>query len=115
MAFLDHAPVSRGHTLVIPRSHVRDVMAPGAAQALADVAQAVQETSRLLVSGLDADGISIFQSNGAASGQEVFHLHLHLVPRHHGDGRLTVWSRDAAEEARLQVTHQTLMAPPGSG
>lgn len=113
MAFLDRAPVRRGHTLVIPRAHVRDVMAPGAARALADAAQAVHEASRLLVRGLAADGISIFQSNGAASGQDVFHLHLHLVPRRHGDGRLTIWSRDAAEEARLQVTHQTLMAPSG--
>jgi histidine triad (HIT) family protein len=96
---------------VILRSHSPDVLASGADKALADVAQAVHEVSRLLVSRLAADGISIFQSNGAASGQDVFHLHLHLVPRHHGDGRLTVWSRDAAEQARLDDTHQILTLP----
>lgn len=83
-AFLDINPLVRGHTLVIPREHVADV--PSASdQTLADIAPLVTRTARLLVERLGADGINIVQSSGAAAGQEVFHLHVHLVPRWHGD------------------------------
>lgn len=105
VAFLDIAPTRRGHSLVIPKMHVRDVMADGADAALAAMATAINVVARTLVTALQADGLSLVQSNGEASGQEVFHLHVHLVPRHLGDGRLTVWERDDAEVQRLAETH----------
>ena len=105
VAFLDIAPTRRGHSLVIPKVHVRDVMPDGADVALAAMATAINVVARTLVTTLQADGLSLFQSNGEASGQEVFHLHVHLVPRHLGDGRLTVWERDDAEAQRLAETH----------
>ena len=80
VAFLDVAPIHRGHTLVVPRHHVGDLVDPEAD--LAEITPAVQQVARLLKTKLDADGINIFSSAGKAAGQEIFHLHVHVVPRY---------------------------------
>ncbi len=85
VAFLDAAPAARGHTLVVPRAHVVDLW-DADAEVLADVARAAHRTAALLRDRLAPDGLTLRQNNGAASGQKVDHLHLHLVPRWHGDG-----------------------------
>lgn len=79
-AFLDLAPWHEGHTLVVPRRHVDDLTADPTA--LAEIAPAASHVSRLLVDRLDADGLNLLSSAGPVAGQEVFHLHLHLVPRY---------------------------------
>jgi histidine triad (HIT) family protein len=79
VAFLDVAPWHPGHTLVVPRRHVDDLLAEP--EALSEIAPAIAATSRLLVERLGADGLNLVSSTGAAAGQEVFHLHVHLVPR----------------------------------
>jgi histidine triad (HIT) family protein len=109
VAFLDLAPVRQGHTLVIPRRHVPDVLADEGALAVADVAQAVHTVSRTLVDVFEADGVSVLQSNGAAAGQVVFHLHLHLLPRHHGDNSAVGWVRDADAAAIVEQTHARIV------
>ena len=85
VAFLDTAPASRGHTLVVPRVHAVDLW-DAEADALADVARTAHAVAALLRARLAPDGLTLRQNNGAASGQKVDHLHLHLVPRWHGDG-----------------------------
>jgi histidine triad (HIT) family protein len=105
IAFLDLAPITPGHTLVIPRRHVADVLADGADQAVADVAPALHAVSKQLVAAFNADGISVFQSNGAAAGQEVFHLHLHVIPRYDGDSAPVRWTRDAAAADTVADAH----------
>ncbi|MBO0810819.1 MAG: HIT family protein [Microlunatus sp.] len=79
-AFLDIAPFHRGHTLVVPKRHVDSFLADP--PALAEITPAIDRVSRLLTQRLDADGINLFASAGAVAGQEVFHLHVHLVPRY---------------------------------
>ncbi|MDO5501212.1 MAG: HIT domain-containing protein, partial [Propionibacteriaceae bacterium] len=79
IAFLDIGPWHRGHSLVIPRRHVADILEEP--QALSEIGPAIAATSRLLTDKLGADGISLLSNNGAAAGQEVFHLHVHVVPR----------------------------------
>lgn len=85
LAFLDHRPAARGHVLVVPRVHVADLFEAGP-----DVAAAVMRTAAgvaaLLRRRLAPDGLTLRQNNGPASGQVVAHLHVHLVPRWHGDG-----------------------------
>lgn len=79
IAFLDINPWHVGHTLVVPRRHVDDLLDDPAA--FAEIAPAVSATARLLSERLAADGLNLLSSSGSAAGQEVFHLHVHLVPR----------------------------------
>jgi histidine triad (HIT) family protein len=109
VAFLDHHPVREGHTLVAPRRHVCDVLAAGGALAWAEIAHVVQVTSRQLVDRLGGAGITLFQSNGAAAGQVIFHLHVHLLPRYEGEPQLTSLNRDHHAQAQLAETHRKLV------
>jgi histidine triad (HIT) family protein len=85
LAVLDASPAARGHTLVIPRAHVADLWS-----ADPEIAAAVGRTcavvARQIRARLQPDGLTMRQNTGEASGQRVFHLHVHLVPRWHGDG-----------------------------
>ena len=83
IAFLDINPFKRGHTLVIPRRHVDDLLAPD--EALTEIAPAVSATARLLTERLGADGVNLLVNSGSVAGQEVFHLHVHVVPRYTDD------------------------------
>ena len=107
-AFLDINPLRLGHTLVVPRRHVRDLTDDGAAETLAAIGPALQQTALLLSTKLVADGISVLQANGSAAGQTVFHLHFHLLPRHTGDTPLTDWTPDTQARLTLDETHHTL-------
>jgi histidine triad (HIT) family protein len=79
-AFLDINPFHPGHTLVVPRRHVADLTAD--AGALAEIAPTVGEVAGMLQRRLGADGINLLVNSGAVAGQEVFHLHVHLIPRY---------------------------------
>jgi histidine triad (HIT) family protein len=105
VAFLDLAPIRQGHTLVIPRRHVADIMSDDGAQALIDVSPAIHHVSRKLVEVFSADGINLLQSNGAAAGQVVFHLHVHLVPRYAGDRPMVHFDRDPLAPDAVAETH----------
>ena len=80
VAFLDIEPWHRGHTLVVPRRHVADVVT--GAPALAEIAPAVDAVARMLVHRLAADGVNLLSSAGPIAGQTVRHLHVHVVPRY---------------------------------
>ena len=80
VAFLDINPWQPGHTLVIPRRHVADALED--ATALAEVAPAVQRVGNLLRERLGATACNILSNAGADSGQEVFHLHVNILPRY---------------------------------
>jgi histidine triad (HIT) family protein len=108
VAFLDLNPVTTGHTLVIPRRHVRDLL--DASGAVAEIGPAVEATAALLVDRLGADGVNAFQATGAAAGQTVFHLHVHLLPRSHGDGLLNMHAIRAEVTDDLATTHARLTA-----
>ncbi len=79
IAFLDINPWQVGHTLVIPRRHVPDVLADD--EALVEIGPSVARVGRLLKDRLGADAVNIVSNAGAASGQEVFHAHVHVLPR----------------------------------
>ena len=102
VAFLDVSPWQRGHTLVVPREHVVDLLAEP--PVLGRIAPAVDATARLLVDRLGADGINLLSSARAVAGQEVFHLHVHLIPRYAdrpGLANLIGPERDASDPDEL--------------
>ncbi|NUQ10699.1 MAG: HIT family protein, partial [Gemmatimonadaceae bacterium] len=85
LAFMDVQPVNAGHVLVVPREHfdsLRDVP-PELARHLFDVALRLAPIVQRLAG---ADGLNVIVSSGAAAGQDVFHHHVHVIPRRAGDG-----------------------------
>ena len=84
LVFLDIFPLSPGHTLVIPKPHATDLfeMSEEAVEAISRVSLRIAHTIRTV---LDPDGVMVAQLNGAAAGQTIFHYHMHLIPRAHGD------------------------------
>ena len=83
VAFMDIMPRADGHLLVIPKTPCRNVL-DATPEQLAAVMATVQKLSRAVMTAFDADGVTIQQFNEAAGGQEVFHLHFHVLPRHEG-------------------------------
>jgi histidine triad (HIT) family protein len=79
LAFMDVMPRADGHTLVIPKVAARTLFDLGA-QDLARFMPAVQKVGRAVMAGMKAEGLLLQQFNEPASGQQVFHLHFHLLP-----------------------------------
>ena len=77
---LDRFPKCLGHTLILPKSHAANIfeLSEEDARNLIPLAQKVAAVLRQV---LNFDGLNLLQNNGAAAGQQVFHFHLHLVPR----------------------------------
>jgi histidine triad (HIT) family protein len=90
LAFMDINPATRGHALVIPRTHADDLHAiyPGDLHACAAAAQRLAARMR---ERLGADGVNLINSCGTAAWQTVFHFHLHVVPRYVGDPLELPW------------------------
>jgi histidine triad (HIT) family protein len=102
LAFMDINPASRGHTLVICKEEYPDLLALPP-ETLTAVTRTVQRVALALRDALKPDGINVVQSNGAAAGQEVFHYHVHLIPRWEGDRAVRLWKPQSAEQADLQA------------
>jgi len=83
IAFLDIRPLNRGHILVIPKAHYDDIF-DIPMDLLGQVHAISQRISPAIKKVTNADGISIIQQNGKAAGQDIFHLHVHVVPRYEG-------------------------------
>jgi histidine triad (HIT) family protein len=82
-AFLDIMPRAPGHTLVLPKAPARNIL-DVAPDDLAHVTQVAQRIARAAMTAFAADGITVQQFNEGAGGQVVFHLHVHVIPRHTG-------------------------------
>jgi histidine triad (HIT) family protein len=109
-AFLDVGPWHRGHALVVPRRHVPDLITGD--PALTEIAPAVQTVARLLVERLGADGVNLLSSSGAVAGQEVFHLHVHVVPRYADEpGLRLLVNPAAASDSELDAVHRQITEP----
>ena len=85
-AFMDVMPVNPGHVLIIPKEHQQFIsdVSPEAAARMFEVARKINTATRK--SGLKCDALNFILSDGPAASQEVFHSHLHSIPRYDGDG-----------------------------
>ena len=92
LAFLDIMPRAPGHTLVIPKAPARNIL-DITPDDLAHVARGAHKIARAAMKAFNADGITVQQFNEAAGGQVVFHLHMHVMPRHDGVALLPPASR----------------------
>ena len=85
-AFMDIQPVNEGHLLVVPNEHAAHLanLEPKTGSHMFAVAQRIAQAVR--ESGVRCQGINLFVADGAPAGQEVFHVHIHIIPRYRGDG-----------------------------
>lgn len=84
-AFLDIAPCSQGHTLIVPKSHSRNVLDFDVDEA-AHLMRAIQKIAPAIMAVVDAQGFHVIQNNEAVALQTVFHSHWHIIPRAENDG-----------------------------
>ena len=99
-SFLDIFPVSKGHSLIITKRHVEDLR-DLTAEEWVEVGRLTQSVGNALQKSVKADGFSLLLRNGKAAGQEVPHVHFHLIPRFHSDA-LEEWHGTKADSAELQ-------------
>lgn len=92
IAFMDIGQVTPGHVLVATRRHAATLFDITPAEAAA-VMQAAQRVARAVQAVFDPPGLTLLQANGREGGQTVSHFHLHVVPRHAGDGIALSWPR----------------------
>lgn len=85
IAFLDIRPVHKGHLLVVPKRHFINLFDTPDMEAEA-IYKVTRELSKAVMEATGCDGINVVQNNNAAAGQEVFHSHLHIIPRFETDG-----------------------------
>ena len=107
LAFMDIGQVNPGHVLVALKAHAENLYALEAEQAAA-VARTSARVARAIRDAFSPAGLSVYQANGAPAGQTVFHYHVHLLPRHDGDGMELTWPvknppRDRLEEYAASI------------
>ena len=113
VAFMDIGAVNPGHVLVATKAHVENVFGLDDAQAAA-VMQTTARVARALRVAFAPEGVNLFQANGKAAEQTVFHFHIHVLPRRTGDGMRLAWPvhnppREtlAANAARIRTALET--------
>jgi histidine triad (HIT) family protein len=91
VAFMDISPATRGHALVIPRTHAVNLLDVGDDDLMACMTTA-RRLARRATERLGADGVTLLNSCGAAAWQTVFHFHIHVIPRYDGDPLRLPWT-----------------------
>jgi histidine triad (HIT) family protein len=102
VTFMDINPATRGHALVVPRAHARDLLEIDA-EDLAAVARAGQAQARAASERLGADGVNLLNSCGAEAWQTVFHFHLHVIPRYADDPLRLPWQPAPGDSDEIQA------------
>lgn len=97
IALLDISPSSKGHALVVPKAHAKDLldMAP---EQISAVFQAAQKVGKAVMKSTGSHGFNIVMNNGSAAGQIVFHAHVHVIPRTERDGVVPPFRHTKYEE-----------------
>ena len=101
VAFLDMNPANPGHTLVIPKKHSRNIFDIEPKQAEAVIRTALK-VANVIKSSLGSDGMNLFQCSESAGFQEVFHFHMHVIPRFEDDSIVLPWRPKEADSDELE-------------
>ena len=112
LAFMDLGQVNPGHVLVAVKRHAENLYALDEAQAGA-VLRAAARVARAIRDAFAPQGLSVYQANGKAAGQTVFHYHVHLVPRHEGDGMALTWPVKNPPREKLEEYAKKIKASLG--
>ena len=107
VSFMDIAPATRGHALVIPREHHRDLLEVSPEDLAATMAAARRLAERA-VERLGADGVNLLNSCGRAAWQTVFHFHVHVIPRYDDDPLRLPWTPGPGDEDEIAAAGVSL-------
>lgn len=107
-AILDLSPATKGHTLILPKTHASNLYELPEEMA-AKVLPVAQKIASKMKEKLGCDGLNLVQNNGEAAGQTVMHFHLHVIPRYENDGQIINWvpgqvTADELEAIAKQIT-----------
>ena len=107
VAFMDISPATRGHLLVVPREHSRDLLEIGD-EDLAATASAARRLAARVKERLGADGVNLMNSCGSAAWQTVFHFHMHVIPRYDDDPLQLPWKPEPGDEDEIAAAAREL-------
>lgn len=112
-AFLDISQVTKGHTLVIPKKHCKNIYETDSETAQA-VFSRIPKISKSIKQAFNPIGLNVLNNNEEPAGQSVFHLHIHLIPRYgEGDGFGAVWKTNNSDYTTEQL--QQIASTIGKG
>ena len=107
VTFMDINPATRGHALVVPREHARDLLEIPEAD-LEAVASAAQKLARRMHDRLDIDGVNLLNSCGEAAWQTVFHFPMHVIPRYRDDPLRLPWQPAPGDQDEISAAADAL-------
>jgi histidine triad (HIT) family protein len=107
VAFMDISPATRGHALVVPRNHSRNLLEIEREDLEATVL-AAQALARRMRERLGADGVNLLNSCGPAAWQTVFHFHVHVIPRYEGDPLQLPWKPEPGDADEIAAVADEL-------
>jgi histidine triad (HIT) family protein len=107
VAFMDINPATRGHALVVPRRHARDLLEIEVEDLEATIV-AAQRLARKASDRLGADGVNLLNSCGQAAWQTVYHFHIHVIPRYEGDPLRLPWTPAEGDAEEIAAAAQAL-------
>ncbi len=107
VSFMDINPATRGHALVVPRRHARDLLSIDHDD-LAAVTLAAARLAAQMPERLGAAGVNLINSCGAAAWQTIFHFHVHVIPRYQGDPLRLPWVPTPGEAGEIEAAAQEL-------
>ena len=109
VSFMDINPATRGHLLVVPREHSRDLLEIGG-EDLAACAATAQRMAALVQAKLGADGANLLNACGSPAWQTVFHFHVHVIPRYEDDPLRLPWVPGPGDEDEIAAAARELTA-----
>jgi len=112
LAFLNIAPATVGHALVIPRRHAEGLWDLGDDEH-AQVARAVSRVARLLRLALMPAGLNLTHATGPEAWQTVFHFHVHVIPRYRPEELRVMWQAEQAPDGELEALQRRVLACRG--
>ena len=104
---MDIAPASKGHVLIIPKEHFKDIYEIDAITA-GKLFQLATVVARALKEVLHCDGLNVLQNNGLIAGQTVYHFHMHLIPRYEDDDVTIGWKEHSTEDIDMDQLRQDI-------
>lgn len=105
---LDLGPATKGHALILPKNHYRNLFELPEDQAEKAMVLA-KKMALQMREKLQCDGLNLVQNNEEVAGQTVFHFHMHLIPRYEGDGQVIGWKPGKPEDQELEEVRRIIV------